>query len=172
MADGWLVRERESWVANTAVVTGWVDLGPEVNIWYGASIRGDEAKILVGARTNLQDNVVAHCDPGEDMTIGEDCTIGHGALLHGAKIGRRCLIGMGAILLPRSEIGDECLIGAGAVVTEGMKVPPRSVVLGVPGKVVRPVTPEEVKGFLESARGYVRLASMTCGGLHRRVSTA
>ena len=172
MADGWLVRERESWVAHNAIVTGWVDLAPEVNVWYGASIRGDEAKIRIGARTNLQDNVVAHCDPGEDLTVGEDCTIGHGAILHGTKIGRRCLVGMGAILLQRSEIGDECLIGAGAVVTEGMKVPPRSVVLGVPGKVVRPVTDAEVKTILASAKGYVDLAMRTCGGVHRRVSPA
>jgi gamma-carbonic anhydrase len=168
MADGTLVREREYWVASNAMVTGLVDLAEDVNVWYGASLRGDEAPITVGARTNIQDNVVAHCDPKEPLSIGQDCTIGHGALLHGAKVGNRCLVGMGAILLQRSEIGDECLIGAGAVVTEGMKIPPRSVVLGVPGKVVRKVTDEEVRSFLKSANGYMALALATCGGLHRR----
>lgn len=168
MADGRLVRERDSWVADNARVTGDVVLGPDVNIWYGASVRGDEARIAIGARTNIQDNCVLHCDPGEPLTIGEDCTIGHGAILHGSKIGNRCLVGMGAVLLQKTEIGDECLIGAGAVVTEGMKVPARSVVLGVPGKVARKVKPAEVKGFLKSAKGYVDLALVTCGGKHRR----
>ena len=170
MADGRLVRERDAWVASTATVTGDVDLAPEVNVWYGASVRGDEAAIRIGARTNIQDNCVLHCDPGQPLTVGEDCTVGHGAILHGSRIGDRCLVGMGAILLQGSMIGDECLVGAGTLVTEGMKVPPRSVVLGVPGKVVRKVTPEEVKGFLKSAKGYVDLATATCGGKHSRIS--
>jgi carbonic anhydrase/acetyltransferase-like protein (isoleucine patch superfamily) len=168
MADAWLVREREAWVAINAIVTGDVVFGEEVNVWYGASVRGDEAKIRIGPRTNLQDGVVVHCDPGQPMSVGSDCTVGHRAVLHGSKIGDRVLVGMGAILLQGSEIGDECLVGAGAVVTEGMKVPPRSVVLGVPAKVVRAVTDDEVKGFLKSAKGYVDLALATCGGIHRR----
>ena len=169
MADGRLVRERDAWVAENATITGDVALGPEVNVWYGASIRGDEAKITIGARTNIQDNCVLHCDPGQPLAVGDDCTIGHGAVLHGSKVGNRCLVGMGAILLQKSEIGDECLIGAGTVVTEGMKVPKRSVVLGVPGKVVRKVTEAEVKGFLKSAKGYVDLAMATCGERYRRI---
>jgi len=168
MADAWLVRERDSWVATTAVVTGDVDLAPDVNVWYGAVLRGDEAKITIGRGTNIQDQVVAHCDPGEPLVVGEDCTIGHGALLHGLKIGNRCLVGMGAILLRGSEVGEECLIGAGALVAEDMKVPPRSVVFGVPGKVVRKVTDDEVKSFLKAAKGYADLALATCGGKHRR----
>jgi len=168
MADAWLVRERDAWVATNAAVTGEVDFAPDVNVWYGASIRGDEAPITIGRGTNLQDRVVAHCDPGQPLSVGEDCTIGHGAILHGRSIGNRVLVGMGAILLQGSEVGDECLIGAGALVTEGMKVPPRSVVLGVPGKVVRKVTDDEVKSFLKSARGYADLALATCGGKHRR----
>ena len=168
MADGRLVRERDAWVAENATITGDVALGPEVNVWYGASIRGDEAKITIGARTNIQDNCVVHCDHGDPQTIGEDCTIGHGAILHGRKLGNRCLVGMGAILLQQSEIGDECLIGAGTVVTEGMKVPKRSVVLGVPGKVVRKVTADEVKKFVLSAKNYTALALATCAEKHRR----
>ena len=170
MADGRLVRERDAWVAENATITGDVVFGPEVNVWYGASVRGDEAKITIGARTNIQDNCVVHCDHGDPQTIGEDCTIGHGAILHGRKLGNRCLVGMGAILLQGSVIGDECLVGAGTLVTEGMKVPKRSVVLGVPGKVVRKVTEAEVKGFLKSAKGYVDLATATCGGKHGRIA--
>jgi len=168
MADAWMVRERDSWVATTAALTGDIVLAEDVSVWYGASLRGDEARITIGARTNLQDNVVAHCDPGEPLVVGADCTVGHGALLHGLKIGNRCLVGMGAILLQGSEIGDECLVGAGALVGEGVKIPPRSVVLGVPGKVVRKVTDDEVKGFLKAAREYGDMALAHCGGLHRR----
>ena len=169
MADGILVRERDAWVADNARVTGDVVLGADANVWYGASVRGDEARITVGARTNLQDNCVVHCDPGEPMVVGDDCTVGHGAILHGKRVGDRCLVGMGAILLQRSEIGDGCLVGAGALVTEGMKVPPRSVVLGVPAKVVRKVTDGEYASFLRSAKGYCDLALATCGGKHRRL---
>ncbi len=169
MADGWLVREKDAWVATTAVVTGRVDLAPGVSVWYGASVRGDEAPIRIGAGTNLQDGCVVHCDPGEPQAIGEDCTVGHGAILHGLEIGDRCLVGMGAILLQRSVVGDECLIGAGALVTEGMQVPPRSVVMGVPGKVVRKVTDEEVKDFLASAKGYADLATRTAARMHSRI---
>jgi len=168
MADIWLRRERDGWVAPNATISGDVILGPEVNVWYGASIRGDEAKITIGARTNIQDNAVIHCDPGEPQTIGDDCTIGHGAILHGSKIGNRCLVGMGAIVLQKAEIGDECLIGAGAVVKEGAKIPARSVVLGVPGEVARKVTDDEAKGFVKSAKGYVDLASETAGEKFRR----
>ena len=169
MADGWLVRERNAWVATTATVTGWVDLADDVSVWYGASLRGDEAKIRIGARTNLQDNCVAHCDPGEDLSVGEDCTIGHGSILHGRRIGNRCLVGMGAILLQRTVVGDECLIAAGTVLAEGTQVPGRSVVMGVPGKVVRKVTEDEVKKFLAAAKGYADLAMKTAGKLHTRI---
>ncbi len=168
MANGWLVRERDAWVATTAVVTGDVDLSEDVNVWYGSSVRGDEAKITIGPRTNIQDNCVLHCDPGEPLVVGADCTVGHGAILHGLRIGDRCLVGMNAVILQKAVIGDECLIGAGAVVTEGMQVPPRSVVLGVPGKVVRQVTDEEVKSFRAAAKGYVDLALKTCGKLYER----
>ena len=168
MANGWLERERDAWVATNAIVTGDVDIGPESSIWYGVSVRGDESPIKIGARTNIQDNSVAHTDPDQPLEIGDDCTIGHGALLHGRKIGNRCLIGMGAILLQGSEIGDECLIGAGTVVPEEMKVPPRSVVRGVPGEVVRQVTDEEVASFLKASSGYVDWAVKTCGKLFTR----
>ncbi len=168
MATGDMRREREAWVASNAVLTGKVDLGVETNVWYGAVLRGDEARIRVGDRTNIQDNCVVHCDPDQPQTIGSDVTVGHGAILHGTKVGDRTLVGMGAILLQESEIGEDCIVGAGTLVPQGMKVPPRSVVLGVPAKVVRPVTDEEIERALASAKGYVRKASAHCGQRHVR----
>jgi carbonic anhydrase/acetyltransferase-like protein (isoleucine patch superfamily) len=141
-----------------------VELGPDVNLWFGAVVRGDDERIEIGARTNLQDNAVVHADPGVVNRIGEDCVIGHQALLHGARVGDRCLIGMGSILLSRSEVGDECIVGAGAIVTEGKRIPPRSLVLGAPARVVREVTDEEIAFILEAAAGYVEKARGHCEG--------
>ncbi len=169
MADGEMRREREAWVATTATVTGDVLLGPDTSVWFGCSVRGDEASIRVGARTNLQENCVAHTDPGLPLSIGEDVTVGHGAILHGSRIGSGSLVGMGAILLQKSVIGEECLVGAGSLVPEGMEVPRRSVVLGVPGKVVRQVTDAEAKRFREQARGYVEKATAHCGKRYSRL---
>jgi len=132
-----------------------VTLGEDSNIWFGCVIRGDDAPITIGARTNIQDGTIVHADPGAPNHIGEDVTVGHRCILHGVKVGDRSLIGMGAILLMGSEIGEECLIGAGAVIKENMVVPPRSLVVGIPGKIVRQVTDEEVAAFRESAQGYV-----------------
>jgi len=168
MADGVMRREHEHWVGATSTVTGDVDLGVEASVWYGASVRGDEANIRIGARTNIQDNAVVHCDPGQPQVIGDDTTVGHGAILHGKRVGSRCLIGMGAILLQESVVGDECIIGAGTLVPQGTEIPPRSVVLGVPGKVVRQVTDEEVKRNLASAKGYASKASAHAGRIHAR----
>jgi carbonic anhydrase/acetyltransferase-like protein (isoleucine patch superfamily) len=168
MADGAMIPEGEAIVADNAALTGDVRLGRDVNIWFGASVRGDEATLAIGDGTNLQDNCVVHADPGEPQTIGRDCTVGHGAILHGAVVGDRCLIGMGAILLQRSEIGDECLVGAGTLIRDGAKIPPRSVVLGVPGRVVRSVTDEEAASFLRSARDYVAKAREHVAGKYRR----
>jgi carbonic anhydrase/acetyltransferase-like protein (isoleucine patch superfamily) len=142
--------------AFNAVVTGEVALGPDVGIWFGCVVRGDDAPLSVGRRTNIQDLTMIHADRGIPNTIGEECTIGHRCVLHGARVGDRCLIGMGAILLGRSEIGDESLIAAGAVVREGFQVPPRSLVAGVPGKIVRSISEAEVALFRESAEGYVQ----------------
>jgi len=163
-----MVKEGGAWVATTATVTGDVVLGEGANLWYGASVRGDEAALTIGRRTNLQDNVVMHADPDEPQVLGDDCTIGHGALLHGMRVGNRCLIGMGAVLLQRSVVGDECLVGAGTLVREGQVIPARSVVLGVPGKVVRRVTDEEVARFLRSAEGYVAKAVAHADGTFAR----
>jgi carbonic anhydrase/acetyltransferase-like protein (isoleucine patch superfamily) len=154
---------RDFYVADTAVVTGNVALGPEVSVWFGAVLRGDLALISVGKRVNFQDGAVVHTDYDAPMTIEDGVVVGHGAILHGKHIGKDTLIGMGAILLSGSEIGEECIIGAGALVGEGKRIPPRSLVVGLPGKILRSVTAEEVERtrtncghYLEMARRYVR----------------
>src|SRR3954468_21295069 len=130
--------------APTAVVTGDVTCGPGVNLWFGCVVRGDVAPVRLGENVNLQDAVIVHCDSGVPNVIEPGVVAGHAAVLHGALVGADTLVGIGARLLSGSEVGPECVIAAGAVVPPGMKVPPRSVVMGVPGKVVRPATAEEI----------------------------
>lgn len=145
-----------AFVASTAVVTGDVTLGRDAGIWFGCVVRGDDAPLTIGARTNVQDLSVVHADTGVPNVIGQECTIGHRAVLHGAAVGDRCLIGMGAVLLGGSVIGEESIVAAGALVREGFQVPPRTLVAGVPARIVRDVTPDEVASFARSAEGYVR----------------
>ena len=145
-----------AFAATNAIVTGDVVLAEDVGIWFGCVLRGDDAPLSIGRRTNIQDLTMVHADTGVPNTIGEEVTIGHRAVLHGAAVGDRCLIGMGAVLLGGSVIGAESIVAAGAVVREGMEVPPRSLVAGVPGKVVREVSVREVAMIRESAEGYVR----------------
>lgn len=147
--------EGGAFVASNAIVTGDVTLGPDVGIWFGCVLRGDDAPLTIGRRTNVQDLTMIHADTGVPNVIGEECTIGHRVVLHGARVGDRCLIGMGAILLGHSVIGDESLIAAGAVVKEGFVVPPRSLVVGLPGKVIRTLTDADIAAFRASAQGYV-----------------
>ncbi|HEX4606804.1 MAG TPA: gamma carbonic anhydrase family protein [Urbifossiella sp.] len=130
-------------LAPTAVLTADVTCGPGVNIWYGAVIRGDVAPITLGENVNVQDNAVVHCDFGVPNVIEPGVVVGHAAVLHGARVGEGCLIGIGAKLLSGSVIGPECLVAAGAVVPPGMVVPPRSVVMGLPAKVIRAATAAE-----------------------------
>jgi carbonic anhydrase/acetyltransferase-like protein (isoleucine patch superfamily) len=144
-------------VHDAAVVIGQVTLGDDVSVWPGAVLRGDMDFIQVGARTNIQDGAVFHTDTGYPAIIGEDCVVGHQARVHACKVGNRCLIGIGSIILTGAEIGDECIIAAGALVPEGKKIPPRSLVMGMPGKVVRQVTDEDVKGILSGVKEYLHL---------------
>ncbi len=142
--------------ARNAIVTGDVTLGPDVGIWFGCVLRGDDAPLVIGARTNVQDLTMIHADPGAPNVIGDGVTIGHRCVLHGVRIGRGALIGMGAVLLGGSVIGEEALVAAGAVVREGFEVPDGTLVAGVPAKVMRALTSEERKSLLHSAEGYVR----------------
>src|SRR5262245_31796750 len=145
-----------AFVASNAIVTGDVTLGEDVGIWFGCVVRGDDAPLTVGKRTNVQDLTMIHADTGVPNVIGEEVTIGHRCVLHGARIEDRCLIGMGAVLLGGSVIGAESLIAAGTVVKEGFVVPPRSLVAGVPGKILRELRDDEVESIRKSAEGYVR----------------
>ena len=143
----------------TAVVTADVTLGDFVSLWPGAVVRGDVAPITIGAGSNIQDGAIVHCDYGEPNVIGTGVVVGHAAVLHGVRVGADTLIGIGAKLLGGSIIGAECLIAAGAVVPPGMVVPDRSVVMGLPGKVVRSATPAEIHKTRTIAERYRRLAA-------------
>jgi len=142
----------------TSIVVGDVTIGELCSFWYGAVVRGDVAPIIFGKRVNVQDNAVVHCDSGVDNIIEDDVTIGHSAIVHGAHVGRGSLIGMGAKVLGQTKIGVECLIGAGAVLSPGTIVPDGMVVMGVPGKIVRPVKEEELKYIRWLSGHYVKLA--------------
>jgi carbonic anhydrase/acetyltransferase-like protein (isoleucine patch superfamily) len=151
------------YVAHNAVVTGDVVLGADVNLWFGVVIRGDLARVTLGPRANLQDGVIVHTDYGVPNDIEERVVAGHGAILHGRRIGAGCLIGMGATVLSGSEIGPESIIAAGCVVPEGMVVPPRSLVVGVPGRVVKPVTAEQLERIRRINDHYVEMARRYAG---------
>ena len=142
------------WVAPDANVIGKIRLNTGASVWFGATLRGDNEWIDIGAGSNVQENSVLHTDIGFPLTIGRNCTIGHKAILHGCTIGDQSLIGMGAIVLNGAQIGRNCLIGAGALITEGKIIPVNSLVVGAPGKVVRSLTEAEIEGLLASATGY------------------
>ena len=144
----------DCWVAPDANVIGGVTLGAGASVWFGATIRGDNEPIVIGPGSNVQENTVMHTDPGYPLSIGTNCTIGHKAMLHGCTIGDGSLIGMGATVLNGAVIGKNCLIGAGALVTEGKVIPDGSLVMGVPGKVVRQLDEDAIAGLTASARHY------------------
>lgn len=154
-AEPLLPPDDSAWVAPTAVLVGDVRLGPEASVWYGAVIRGDNTPILIGARTNIQENAVLHSDPGRPLTIGEGCTIGHQAMLHGCTVGDNSLIGIGAIVLNGARIGNNCLVGAGALVTEGKEFPDGSLIVGSPAKAIRQLDEAAIAGLRASAQHYV-----------------
>lgn len=142
------------WIAPNATVVGDVTLHEDASVWYGAVLRGDSGAIVIGRGTNIQDNCVIH----EETTIGDGCTVGHGAIVHGCTIGNHCMVGMGAIILTGAVIGDNCLIGAGALVTGKMVAPAGSVLLGNPAKVVKEVSPQQLQEIREDGENYIRLA--------------
>lgn len=158
MASHRLVGFGEAFIADNAVVLGRVKLGTGSSVWYGAVIRGDLASITIGEKTNVQDLCVIHCDPGEDLVVGCRVTIGHHAMVHAREVGDDSLIGIGAILLARSRIGPGSIIAAGAVVREGSEIPERSIVVGVPGRIIGTVTEEQLRENRERAERYYQLA--------------
>ncbi|EME23998.1 gamma carbonic anhydrase family protein [Rhodococcus triatomae] len=158
--DGATPRLADSaWLAPTATVIGDVTLEENASIWYGAVARGDADSIRIGAGSNIQDNVTMHADPGFPLTVGADVSVGHNAVLHGCTIGDASLIGMGAVVLNGARLGANCLVAAGAVILEGTEVPPRSLVAGVPAKVRRELTDDEVKHIEFNAEGYRALSA-------------
>lgn len=145
-----------AFIAPSADVIGEVSIGAESSVWFQVVIRGDVNWIKIGNRTNIQDHSMLHVDRrGCPLTIGDEVTVGHRVMLHGCTIGDRCLIGMGAIVMNKAVIGEDSVIGAGALITENKTFPPRSLLMGVPAKVVRQVTDEELLLLKKSANNYV-----------------
>jgi len=153
-----------AWVADSASVIGKVTLGEQASVWYGCVIRGDNDRITIGARSNIQDASVLHSDEGVPLTLGEGVSIGHQVMLHGCSIGDGSLIGMQAVVLNRAKIGKDCLVAAGAVVTEGKEFPDGSLIMGAPAKVVRQLTPEQIAHNRWIAQHYIEQMAR-----HRRV---
>ena len=149
--------DKRYYILSGAVVTGDVELGTDVSIWHNAVLRGDSGKITVGDRSNIQDCCILH----EKTVVGADCTVGHGAILHGCTVGDGCLIGMGAIVLDGAVLGEGCLVGAGALVTGKTNAPAGSVLLGNPAKIVKELTPEQMAQQKQNAAHYIQLAKTT-----------
>jgi carbonic anhydrase/acetyltransferase-like protein (isoleucine patch superfamily) len=162
----------EAWVAPSASISGSVGLEARASVWYGASVRGDLENIGIGRGSNVQDCSSLHADPGFPLRIGESVSVGHGAVLHGCEIGDRVLVGMSATIMNGAVVGADSIIGAGALVTEGLDIPPRSLVLGFPARVVRPVTDDEVARSLQNAADYVALAQEHAHGTVQQIAGA
>ena len=145
---------QDTWVAPDANLIGKVVLESAASVWFGSTIRADHEEIRIGQGSNVQENCVMHIDAGYPLTIGKGCTIGHKVMLHGCTIGDNTLIGMGATVLNGATIGKNCLIGAGALITEGKDIPDGSLVMGVPGKVVRQLDDAAIQGLRASALHY------------------
>lgn len=146
------------YVAPSADIVGHVIVGAGSSVWFNSVVRGDTDRVVIGERTNLQDGCVIHVDAGSPALIGSGVTVAHRAVVHGAVVEDDVLIGMGVIILSGARVGRQSIIGAGALVTGGTNVPPRSLVLGLPGRVVRAITDEELETVRETARRYVEYA--------------
>lgn len=153
------------WIAPDAHVIGKISLGRDVGIWFGAVLRGDNERITIGASSNVQEHTMMHTDMGFPLTVGENCTIGHRAILHGCTVGDNTLIGMGAIVLNGAKIGNNCLVGAGALVTEGKVFPDNSLIVGSPARAVRELDAASAERLKMSALGYAGNARRFRAGL-------
>lgn len=162
-ADAEPVVDETAWIAENATLVGRVTVEAGASVWFGAVMRGDTDDLRLGAGSNVQDNVVVHADPGSPANIGAGVSVGHGAVIHGCRIEDGCLIGMNATVLNRAVVGAESLVAAGSVVLEDTIIPPRSLVAGVPAKVRRPLTDEEVAAMKVNADTYVARAAKYAG---------
>ncbi|MER8904542.1 gamma carbonic anhydrase family protein [Mesorhizobium sp. M0772] len=156
-----------NWIASDATLIGDISVGRNAGFWFGVVIRGDNEAIVIGADSNVQEHTVMHTDPGFPLTIGQGCTIGHRALLHGCTIGDNSLIGMGAIVLNGARIGRNCLVGAGALVTEGKEFPDNCLIVGSPGRVIRTLDDAAVARLRASAAHYVANGKRFKAGLKK-----
>ncbi len=156
-----------AWVAPGADLIADVVLEQDASVWFGAVLRGDNTTIRIGARSNVQEGAVLHSDAGVPLTIGQDCTVGHRAILHGCTIGDRVLVGMGAIVLNRATISSDCIVGAGALITEGKQFPSGSLIIGSPARVARTLDEEALAMLKASAAHYVAKARGCADGLKR-----
>lgn len=154
-------------VAETATILGEVTIYQNASVWFGAVIRGDADKIIIGEGTNVQDGAIIHCDEGLPTVIGKRVVVGHRAVIHGATIADHVMIGIGAIVLNGARIGEYSIVAAGALVPEGKEIPPRSLVMGVPGKVAREVTAEEVERITSGAEHYIERAKNYWKGIYK-----
>ncbi|MBM3478752.1 MAG: gamma carbonic anhydrase family protein [Alphaproteobacteria bacterium] len=159
--------EGRFWVAPDAQVIGQVELGEDAGVWFGAVLRGDNERISIGARTNIQEGAMVHTDPGHPVSIGADCTIGHHAIVHGATIGANSLVGMGATILNGARMGANCLVGANALVTERKEFPDGSLIVGSPAKALRQLDAAAIEAIRESAAHYVENWRRFARGLRR-----
>ncbi|GFN30666.1 gamma carbonic anhydrase family protein [Paenibacillus xylaniclasticus] len=146
---------KDVYVAEGAKIIGDVKLGDEATVWFNAVLRGDLAPIRIGARTNIQDGVIGHVNSNQPLILEEEVSVGHGAIIHGCRIGKGTLIGMGAIVLNGADIGEYALVGAGSIVTENKQIPPYTLSLGSPAKVVRELTEDDLQRMRKTMESYV-----------------
>jgi carbonic anhydrase/acetyltransferase-like protein (isoleucine patch superfamily) len=159
---------QDTYIDPTAVIIGSVTIGDGASIWPFAVIRADASTVKVGNGSNIQEHVAIHVDPGSPATIGEDVSVGHGAVIHGATVGDRCIIGIHSTILNGADIGEESIIGANALVTAGMKVPPRSIVVGVPAKIIKQGVESNREATMNNALAYHRLRDEFMAGKYAR----
>jgi len=147
-------------IADSAYVIGDVEVGDDSSIWFNAVLRAEVESIKIGSETSIEDCCVLHAPPRYKLIVGDRVTVGHAAVVHGCQIASNCIIGLGARVLNGAKVGEWCIIGSGAVVTEGSEIPPYSLVLGVPARVVRPITEDEKKRIIESAATYLKFKEL------------
>ena len=146
-----------AFVAENATLAGSVRLEKNSSVWYGAVLRADTGRIAIGENSNVQDNAVLHCDPGGQVVLGKNVTVGHSAIVHGCTVGDNSLIGMHATILNHAVVGKNCIIGAGALVPEGMVIPDNSVAVGVPARVIKTIRDDQLAHNIENAKAYVEM---------------
>lgn len=154
-----IVKGKDVFIAPNSSIIGNVTLEDYSSVWFGAVLRADSDQIFVGKRSNIQDQAVLHVDPGAPVDIGHDCIIGHLALIHGARLGNHVLAGMHCTVLNEASIGDFCIIGANSLITAGTIIPPYSMVLGSPGKVMKQLDDRAIEAIKKNAQVYVELAA-------------